>query len=66
VKWFVAPLLRSEGIRQKIGNATFVIIFNDACDEPFDPTSLYLGQITTIVCVVQYLANNAGYRYARS
>jgi hypothetical protein len=65
VKWFVAPLLGSEGIKQKIGNAPFLIIFNDS-EEAFDPTNLYLGPITTIVCVVQYLANIAGYRYVSS
>lgn len=52
VNWFVAPFEDDDGIRQKIGNAMFIMIYNDS-DEPFDPTELYLGQISTVVCVIQ-------------
>lgn len=52
VTWFLAPLEDEDGLRQKIGNSMFIIIYND-CDEPFNPSNVYLGQITTVVCVVQ-------------
>lgn len=48
----IAPKLDEDKIRQLIGNSIFVIIYNDS-DEPFNPSGLFLGQLSTIICVVQ-------------
>jgi hypothetical protein len=63
VKWFVAPLLDADSIRENLNTAPFLIIFNDS-DEPFDPTHLFLGIKTTVVCVVKYFSVNLEYRYS--
>lgn len=75
VTWHIAALLDEDGIRQKIGNSMFIIIYSDGIlsfqfkfssttkhlltfsneldPEPFDPSFLYLGQLSTVVCVVR-------------
>lgn len=52
VTWYLSTLLDEDGVRQKIGNSMFIIIFNDA-NEPFNPTHLYLGKLSIVVCVVR-------------
>jgi hypothetical protein len=52
VTWFLATKLDEDGVRQKIGNSMFIILFNDS-DEPFNPTHLYLGKLSIVVCVVR-------------
>lgn len=48
----VGPKLDEDKIRQLIGNSIFIIIYSDS-NEPLCPNSLYLGQLSTIICVVQ-------------
>jgi len=52
IKWLLATDFDDQDFRRYIGNTLNIIIFNDS-DETFDPSNLFLGKISNLVCVVQ-------------
>jgi len=57
VNWLVAPFMDKGTVRQKVGNAMCLIIFHDSDDTDettmFDPSHLFLGQVSNFCCVVE-------------
>jgi len=51
IEWMVGTEMKKQAIRSFIGNSQCLIIFHDS-ETPFDPSNLFLGQVTNFVCVV--------------
>jgi len=51
LQWHVGSEISKDERRSKIGNCQVIFLFYDS-SEPFDLSSLFLGQVTTFICTI--------------
>jgi len=54
ITWSIGPQMTRDNIRRSVGNAAGIIIFDESAPESqFDPSLLYLGQMSHSICVIK-------------